>query len=230
MSSRLDGSPIDRGTAAVSARRRYEGLHERREQRARDRFGRLSSVYLSLSSDPQSTRAWASGSSGERRLGAFLDRLDDGASVIVLHDRRIPGSRANVDHVAITTGGIFVIDAKNYAGKVQRIDKGGWFSVDLRLYVARRDCTRLVGAMANQVAVVRNALGEPLMGELVPTITPVLCFVDAEWSLFARPFKINGVWVEWAKSLGDRLQTPGPLAPEHVRRLARKVADSLPPA
>ena len=45
-----------------------------------------------------------------------------------------PGSRANIDHVAITRSGVFVIDAKNYTGKVQKIDKGGWFSIDLRLF------------------------------------------------------------------------------------------------
>ncbi len=37
----------------------------------------------------------------------------------MLHDRRIPGSRANIDHIAIATSGVWVIDAKRYKGKVQ---------------------------------------------------------------------------------------------------------------
>jgi hypothetical protein len=221
--------PLERGEAGGSARRRYEQLHKRRERDARERLGRLSGLYLALSNDPQSTRAWATGSSGERRLGAYLDTLDD-TSLIVLHDRRIPRRRANIDHIAVTRSGVFAIDAKNYAGKVQKIDKGGWFSTDLRLYVGRRDCTKLIPAMAKQVDALRQAIGAPAMDGIAITVIPVLCFVDAEWSLFARPFQLGGVWVEWSNSLGERLRAPGPLGAEQVQRLAQKVAAVLPAA
>jgi Nuclease-related domain len=221
---------LERGEAGASARRRYERLQERREQEARAKLGRLGGLYLALSSEPQSTRAWASGSSGERKLGAYLDTLDDGSSLIVLHDRRIPGTRANIDHVAISSGGIFVIDAKHYSGRVQRIDKGGWFSSDERLYVGRRDRTQLVSAMAKQVEAVRAALGEAVLLEFAPTLTPVLCFVEADWSLFAHPFRLGGVWVEWRKSLGERLRAAGSLEAAHVQLLAAQVASALPAA
>jgi hypothetical protein len=90
--------------------------------------------------EPQSTIAWAQGGRGERLLGDYLEKIQDDRSVVVLHDRRIPGTRANIDHIAITrSGGVWAIDAKNYTGKVQRLDKGGWFSTDLRLYVGHRD-------------------------------------------------------------------------------------------
>jgi hypothetical protein len=150
-------STLDRGTAGGSARRRYEYLHERREQRARDRYGRLSRIYLAVTSDPQSTIAWAQGGRGERLLGEYLETVHDERSVIVLHDRRIPGTRANIDHIAIThSGEVWAIDAKNYNGKVQRVDKGGWFSTDLHLYVGRRDCTKLVHGMVKQVEAIRD--------------------------------------------------------------------------
>lgn len=219
--------PLERGEAGGSARRRYQRLHERREKRAQEKLGRLSGIYLALTDDPQSTRAWGVGSSGERRLGAYLDTLNDDESLIVLHDRRVPGTRANIDHLAVSRAGVFVIDAKNYTGKVQKIDKGGWFSTDLRLYVGRRDCTKLVAGMHKQVEAVRQALGPAVVAEFSTALTPVLCFVDAEWSLFARPFQLDGVWVEWSKSLGERLRTPGTLAPDHVQLLARKLATAL---
>ena len=225
---------LNRGTAGASARRRYERLHEQREQVARDRLGkRLGGLYLALSTEPQSTVAWAQGARGERLLGEYLEKLHDDATVIVLHDRRIPGSRANVDHIAITReGGVWAIDAKNYTGKVQRIDKGGWFSTDERLYVGRRDCSKLVAGMAKQVEAIKHALGEPVMQEFDVTVKAALCFVDAEWSLFAKPFALDGVWVGWARALGTRLslQSEGALAPEHVRLLARRVTEALPPA
>jgi Nuclease-related domain len=222
----------DRGTAGASATRRYEKLLERREQAARDRFGkRLGGLYLKVSTEPQSTLAWARGARGERLLGAYLEKLHDDATVIVIHDRRIPGSRANVDHIAITrSGGVWAIDAKNYAGKVQRIDKGGWFSTDDRLYVGSRDCTKLVGGMAKQIEAIETAIGTPVMQEFDVSVKAALCFVDAEWSWFAKPFAVNGVWVGRSKALGTRLQADGALAPEHVRLLARRVAEALPPA
>jgi Nuclease-related domain len=223
---------LDRGTAGASARRRYERLHEQRQQAARDQLGkRLGGLYLSLSSEPQTTVAWAQGARGERLLGEYLEKLHDDETVVVLHDRRIPGSRANVDHIAVTrSGGVWSIDAKNYTGKVQRIDKGGWFTADERLYVGRRDCSKLVAGMAKQVEAIKHALGEPVMQEFAVTVKAALCFVDAEWSLFEKPFALEGVWIGWAKALGTRLQAEGALAPEHLRLLARRVAEALPPA
>lgn len=225
-------SELDRGTAGASARRRYERLHDERVKAAKARLGkRLGGLYLALSSEPQSTVAWAQGARGERLLGEYLEKLHDDETVVVLHDRRIPGSRANVDHIAVTrSGGVWAIDAKNYTGKVQRIDKGGWFSTDERLYVGRRDCSKLVAAMAKQMEAIKSAIGEPVMQEFDVTVKAGLCFVDAEWSLFVKPYALDGVWVGWAKALGTRLQAEGALAPEHVRLLARRVAEALPPA
>jgi hypothetical protein len=219
-----------RGEAGASARRRYERLSAQREANARQRYGRLGGIYLALTNESQSTRAWATGSRGERALGAYLEKLHNDSSIIVLHDRRIPGSRANIDHVAITRSGIFVIDAKNYTGKVQKINKGGWFSTDLHLYVGRRDCTRLISGMTKQVEAVRAALAQPDADDLTPPIHPCLCFVDAEWSLFARPFTLAGVWIGWANALGARLTTAVPTGSAQTQAWARLITRSLPAA
>jgi hypothetical protein len=40
-------------------------------------------------------------------------------------------------------------------------------------------------------------------------IRGVLCFVAAEWKLFARPFEIDGVLVTWLKALLERIQADG---------------------
>jgi Nuclease-related domain len=220
--------PFDRGTAGASSLRRYDRLHDAREARAKERFGRFSGVYLRLSEEPRTTRAWAVGGRGEERLGRFLETLHDGETLVVLHDRRIPRRRANIDHIAVSANGVFVIDAKNYAGKVRRIDKGGWFSSDERLYVGRRDCTKLVTDMGKQFAAVREALGDATISEFELEVTPVVCFVAAEWTLFAKPFRLGSVWIEWPQSLGRRLAAPGPLSPEHVQTLAKRVAAALP--
>ncbi len=164
----VDVEPVlDRGVPGASARRRYERLHTAREQRARAKLGRLGGLYLAMTNDPQSTVAWAQGGRGERLLGEHLEKIHDEQVVVVLHDRRIPGTRANIDHIAVTrSGAIWAIDAKNYRGKVQRIDRGGWFSTDLRLYVGRRECTKLVQGMAKQVDAIRVALTSSSTGRV----------------------------------------------------------------
>src|SRR5687768_5763316 len=66
----------------------------------------------------KSAAAWEAGAIEERATGEVLARLDP-AQWSVIHDVRWPGrERANIDHVAIGPCGVFVIDSKNWSGKV----------------------------------------------------------------------------------------------------------------
>lgn len=59
--------------------------------------------------------AFEKGAMGERRVAEALKQLPP--DWFVLNDRRWPGrSRANIDHVVVGPGGVFVIDAKNWSG------------------------------------------------------------------------------------------------------------------
>lgn len=111
--SRVAPSPA---VAGASARRGYERRQARREERIRSKHPKLGALILALSDDPQSTTAWNSGALGEERLGQGLDALASD-TVRFLHDRRIPGTRANIDHLAVTSVGVLVIDAKRYVRK-----------------------------------------------------------------------------------------------------------------
>jgi Nuclease-related domain len=42
----------------------------------------------------------------------------------VLHDLAVPGSHANIDHLAIGPGGVFVIDSKLYTGRLHLAGDG----------------------------------------------------------------------------------------------------------
>lgn len=69
----------------------------------------------------------------------------------LLHDRRIPGTRANIDHIAIAPAGIFVIGAKRYTGRRTLRITGGLLRPRAEtLYVGRRDCSKLVTSVLNQ--------------------------------------------------------------------------------
>jgi hypothetical protein len=65
-------------------------------------------------------RRWAVGERRTARLLAGLERY----GWAVLHDLAIPGSQANLDHLVIGPGGVFVIDSKQYRGRL-RLDASG---------------------------------------------------------------------------------------------------------
>ncbi len=156
----------------------------------------------------------------------LLDLLS-GDGVVALHDRRILGTRANTDHVAVTPSGVWVIDAKWCEGLVAKKDVGGWFSTDERLFVGRRDCSKLIEGTTRQVKVVSAALG--LNWAQLP-VYPLLCFVGAEWGWFAKPFVLGVVTVAWPKATAEILRRPGLLSTGQVREIADHLGSQLPPA
>jgi hypothetical protein len=214
---------IATGEAGWSAGQEHEKRHQRRQRRIDRRWGPLAGVVKFLSEDPQSIRAWAKGSAGERRLAERLQR-EVGDRAVLLHDRKVPGTRGNVDHVVIAASGVWVIDTKAYDGRVERRDVGGLFKTDLRLYVRGRDHTKLAENLGWQIEAVEVAFGE-----LEPPISAVLCFVEADWKLFAKPFQLAGVWVTWPAKLVEMIAEPGPLSSDQVREIASRIASRLPP-
>lgn len=66
-------------------------------------------------------RRWATGALGEERVAQALARRCP--VVPLLHDRRMPRSRANIDHLAFAPTGVYVIDAKHYRGKIEVVNR-----------------------------------------------------------------------------------------------------------
>lgn len=210
------------GVAGASARTKYERLHQKRDEMLDRRYGRFAGVVKFLSDDPQSTRAWAKGSSGEQLLAAALEkRIGDRA--VILNDRKIPRSSANIDHIVIAATGVWVIDAKKYTGRLQRRDKGGWRKVDYHVYVNGRDQTKLVAGLHKQAAVVRTALGD-----LDVPIHSAICFVEAEWDFFLKPFQIESVWITYGRHLSEIIGGDGALSADRVLEVANELAIKLP--
>lgn len=216
---------IDSGEAGVSARKEHERRRARHEQRIEEKWGtgRIGRIAKALSDDPQSTKAWAQGAAGEERVASVLEqRLGDRA--VLLHDRKVPRTRGNIDHLAIAASGVWIIDAKRYQGKVERRDVGGLFTTDLRLYVGGRDRTKLVHALDWQLDVVLMVLD----GAEVP-VHRALSFVDAEWPLlFRKPLQFGGVWVSWPSKLADLIAESGPLDDDNIEGTARLLSERLP--
>lgn len=215
---------IDPGTPGASARREYERRSKKREDSIRQRHPKLGGLILALTNDPQSTTAWNSGAIGEEKLGQRLNGLAE-AGIRVLHDRQVPRSTANIDHIAVSSGGVFVLDAKRYRGRPELRVEGGLLRPRTEtLLVGGRRKNNLIDGVHKQVAVVTK-----ILDETVP-ITGMLVFVEADWPLIGGSFRTQGVPVVWQKKALAILQRPGPLSQDDVDRVFMKLAKALRPA
>lgn len=210
------------GEAGASARREYERRMARREDRVTKAHPHVGKLLLAVFSEGQSTHAWVTGAVGEEVVGQSLAKLAS-PQLRVINDRRIPKSRANIDHVVVTPAGIFVIDAKHYEGQPRREVFGGLFTPRWEtLYVGRRDCGKLLESMAKQRDVVAS---------LVPDVPvhPMLCFVEAEWGLFQKPFTVRDVFVTHPRGMRERLAASNE-GPTDVAQVTAALCEQLRPA
>jgi hypothetical protein len=225
MAQNDDEGPADelhRGTPGASAWARYAGLRRRDDQRRRQVFGRLAPVVAILAGPKRSTEAWAWGAEGEEQVGALLGRAV-GDRGLLLHDRRIPGSRVNLDHLAIVASGVWVIDAKHYRGRLERRSVGGWFAPRRALYVGRRDRSALIVSAERQRAEVARRVPPDV------AVRAALCFTGVELNLFTRPFTLDGILVTWPKALATTLLGPGRLDADRRHELGLALGRAYPP-
>ena len=215
-------SELDLGTAGASAHAEFLRRRGSDDQRRREMFGKhLAPLIRVIAGERQSTTAWERGGRGEEMVGTYLSHAV-GAIGVLLHDRAIPGRRANIDHIAVVPSGVWIIDTKQYRGHVQRRERGRWFTSHPALFVNGRDRTDLITSVLHQMALVERTVGA------AAPLHAALCFNGVEWSWLSRPFTINGVSVTWARRLGRSLCQPGLLAPTTIVALAGRIATAFP--
>ncbi len=220
--ARLEGVS-DIGGPGASARQAFDRRRRLREERIRDEHPRLARLMLALQDDPPSTKAWMTGAVGEETLGRRLNELASDR-VRLLHDRQVPGSKANIDHLAVTPSGVYVIDAKRFKGRPQLRVEGGVLRPRVeKLMIDTRDRTNLVHGVHQQIEIVRNAVGDDEL-----PVTGVLCFIDADFPLIGGAFAIGGVEVLWPRRLFKKLASEGPLDHVAIDRTHHDLAAVLP--
>ena len=221
-------SPPEASAAGASARREYERRRANREARVRERYGALGGLVLAVGGEPQHQRAWARGAEGEVALARKLENWTADHGVVLLHDRRMPASRGNIDHIAIGPSGVTVIDAKRYRGRIAVEQRGGLLRARTEhLRVGGREQPKLVDGVLAQAEAVRHLLeGSEHDGV---TVRAALCFVDGEWPLLGR-LRVRGVPILPPRHAAKLCRADGPLDPSQVERVAGELARRLPPA
>jgi hypothetical protein len=226
-----DDEDHDPGMAGSSAHREAARRHARAEQERASR-SRLARAILGPSAKEKrlaaEERSWATGARGEELLAESL--IKRCPEVLLLNDRRMPKSRANIDHIAVAAGGVHVIDAKRYRGKIEV--RKSLFG-DTKLMIAGRDRTKLIDGLARQVTVVKALLSDAAQD--VP-VHGCLCFVNPKGWLadsglpVLRTLKISGYPLYYPRRLAKRLNESGPLSPEQMRQIRATLSQRLPPA
>ncbi len=215
---------IDHGTGGRSARAEYERRSAKRDAAISDRWGTgfAAKVVRALSTEPQTTRAWAIGAAGEEKLAHELAAVP---GLQVLNDRRVRGTRGNIDHIVIAPAGVFVVDAKNHRGRIDIRNRGWFLRPDWRLMIGGRDCSKMADNMAWQVDAVIDALGG---ADPIPPVTPVLCFLEADWPLIGAPDEFHGVRLEGPRSIKRLVTATAVLDEAEIVALTAILATALP--
>jgi len=172
------------------------------------------------------SRPWIRRADRDRPARVRL-HLDESEGVVLLDDRRIPGTRDSIACIAVSPGGVFIIDTKSYKGLVHTKRPGPMSDLGpYELYVGRRNCTRSLERVIVGRTVVGEALRTTAWGAEVP-IHPMLCLTRAEWG-FASAIEVGEVWVGWPKLVGTRIRSQVVMDSSTIEEVSRLIADRLP--
>ncbi len=172
------------------------------------------------------SRPWTRRADRDRRARVRL-HLDESEGVVLLDDRRIPGTRDTIACIAVSPGGVFIIDTGRYKGLVHTKRPGPMSDLGpYELYVGRRNCTRSLERVIAGRTVVGEALATTAWGAEVP-IHPMLCLTHAEWG-FASAIEVGEVWVSWPKLIDSRIRSQVVMDSSTIGEDSRLIDDRLP--
>ena len=220
-----DGNVV--GVAGGSARKKYKSKANWDEDAVNRRFPKIGRLFNLLNDDPQSTMAWKQGAEGEEAVGALLAKYAQENGYVLLNDRRIRGSKANIDHMLVTHKAVFIIDAKNYRGLIS-VEFESLFSRKEILIIDGKNRTKLALGVQKQVGLVREALEAMTIG--ADSVQGVLAFFAADWPLISPPKQILDVKINGRKGLIDLFQKHESQNNLDIKKVANILIKAFPAA
>ena len=169
------------------------------------------------------------GATGEYLMDQFLHRtLSDGE--VILTDRRLPGTDANIDNVVVASSGVWIIDSKKWNGKI-KYKASTLTGIDMHLFVGGEDRTTEIDKIYRLVIPIAQLVDD----RSVP-IHPALVFVEGDWKLsvtarhlLKKPYNHERVWISPPRLLAKLIKEPGPLDEEAVTKVGRLLDSKLKP-
>lgn len=159
----------------AGAERIADAVGRRHAERLLAAYPMLGDQLIENAKPPKNVHAWVRGADGERIVGKALDALVKQGRIEVLHDRVVPGTYSNFDHIVIGPRRITVIDAKHYRGAMIRVRKVAGVR---NLFVDGKDAGHLIDGVRAQQA----KLSAVLAPEFEEVVEASLAFVGANHS------------------------------------------------
>lgn len=220
--------PIECGVAGTSnwhGDDRRSTLQERTIKRLGGR-GMVGRLVQRLSLTPHATIATARRTFGERRLGNHLDRTL-GTFSVILHNRQVGHLSRAIEHIVVSATGVWVIDAKHNVGRVRR-RRSALHPGEHDVVVADHNQTSCAYDMTERVDAVRACVAS--VGFDWVDVHPAVCFTNATWGRFTKPFRTHGAWIASPKTLTETIGEPGALGPDDMRTVAAVLSATFPAA
>jgi hypothetical protein len=168
---------------------------------------------------PADIAAWDRGAAGEELTARILAPLEH-LGWTVLHDRRVPGSSANIDHLAVGPRSVTVVDTKAWRGRVKLLGDG-------RLWYGRTPLDHVLATLSWVAAEVGAHLSRRLT-DPVP-VQALLCLHGAR--LPADPLKLERVTLVTGGTILAFLAGDASLSSPawDAARVGALAADTFPP-
>jgi hypothetical protein len=171
------------------------------------------------------------GAVGEYLMGRYL-HAELGPGAIVLTDRKVPGdSEANIDHTVIASSGVWLLDSKKWSGPIKYASRLSSTSPTMYLSVNGVDRTAHIAHLYRLVIPVARVIGDASI-----PLHPAMVFVEGDWSLRNSvhlhkrgPYLHDGVFLSGGHRIITKINDPGPLSPEMIEALHRKLDAAMPP-
>jgi hypothetical protein len=157
----------------------------------------------------------------------LYDNLFDGE--VVLSDRRPPEFHSHIDHLVVAPSGVWVVEVKNWAGRLAYESRG------------KRAAPRLYDDDDDRTYYTAKAYGymmsvDQIVGDHAVPVHPVLAVIASECSfrtglrfLRGKPIRHERVWICPPYLLPKLIKGPGPLDPTKVVEIARLLDEAMAP-
>ncbi|MEM2050491.1 MAG: nuclease-related domain-containing protein [Thermoproteota archaeon] len=162
---------------------------------------------------------WSAGAEGEENVAEVLGSLKGFETV---SDVVLPGGKANIDHVVVSTKGVFVIETKNHKGLVRcRGDAWTLLKTGRKGTVYSSDIGNPSKQVKGNALALRRFLSERL--GINTYVNGIVCFTNLETRLETWSPTVTVLHISNLRSFFQTLKEQNVISEEDVKRIKAEV-------